>query len=1065
MTTPPPPKPDFETLFAATPALYVVLLPDPPRFTILAATEAYARATMTRLDEIVGRGIFDVFPDNPADPHATGSINLRASLERVVATRLPDRRAVQQYDVRRPAESGGAFEERWWSARSTPVFGPDGELAYILHAIEDVTERKHLEEQRQLFAALVENSSDFIAIADAGGRPLYINPAGRRMVGLSPEHPVGETQIVDYYPTEERTFATEVIGKTMLESGHWSGETTLRHWKTGETIPVSKERFLIRDVTTGRLLGMGTVTRDISEARRIARQREDLLSQMRESEERFRLTIDEAPIGMALVTLDGRFVRVNRALCEILAYSPAELLALTLSAITHPDDRDADADLALTGQLARGEIPRYQVAKRCLRKDGQTVDIMLSASLLRDHDGAPLYYIAQMEEITERKRAEEALRRSEAQFRGLIERMPDGVFVNSGGRVAYANSALGRLLGYDDATALLGQMIEELYHPDDHRLIAERTRVLQAGGGVPPRELRMVRRDQSLCSVETTAILVQFDDRPGILVIVRDLTERKRAEEALRVSEAKYSGIVAIAADAIISIDDDQRITIFNDGAEKIFGYSRSEAVGAPLDMLIPQPFRADHRRHVAGFAAGGVTARRMGEPMTTIAGRRKNGEEFPAEAAISKLQVGDKTLLTVALRDITDRRRVEREQQLLAEAGVVLGATLDYEQTLATVARLAVRNFADWCVVEVMEEQAQLRRLKVVSADPANAALCDQLEHMPLDRDRPYLIRSVVETRQSLLMERISPEQLKWGAQGAEHLRVLIAIDPVSLMALPLLMRGELLGTLTFISSTPARLYAAADLRMAQALAERAAMAIENARLYRASVQAAQLRDQVLSVVAHDLRNPLSTIRLQAAGLQRTGSEPERRSQRPRELIDRAAARMNRLIQDLLDVARMEAGQLTVERVQLAAAELTREAAEMQRPLAASSSLELRVEVAPDLPELWGDRHRLLQVFENLIGNAIKFTPPGGRITIGARPREHEVLFWVADTGCGIGSDGLTRVFDRFWQAARTDRQGAGLGLPITKGIVEAHGGRIWVESAPGQGSTFFFALASSTG
>jgi signal transduction histidine kinase len=168
----------------------------------------------------------------------------------------------------------------------------------------------------------------------------------------------------------------------------------------------------------------------------------------------------------------------------------------------------------------------------------------------------------------------------------------------------------------------------------------------------------------------------------------------------------------------------------------------------------------------------------------------------------------------------------------------------------------------------------------------------------------------------------------------------------------------------------------------------------------------------------------------------------------------------MNRLIQDLLDVARMEAGQLTVERAQLSAGGLIAEAVDMQRPLASSSSLELRVDVDPDVAEVWGDRNRLLQVFENLIGNAIKFTQAGGRITAGATSRDDEVVFWVADTGDGIPSEHLPRVFDRFWQATRTGREGAGLGLPIAKGIVEAHGGRIWAESTAGSGSTFFFTI-----
>jgi signal transduction histidine kinase len=269
--------------------------------------------------------------------------------------------------------------------------------------------------------------------------------------------------------------------------------------------------------------------------------------------------------------------------------------------------------------------------------------------------------------------------------------------------------------------------------------------------------------------------------------------------------------------------------------------------------------------------------------------------------------------------------------------------------------------------------------------------------------------------------------------------------------------MHGQLLGSIALISSNPSHVYGPGDLRLAEALADRAAMAIENARLYSASVHATQLRDQVLGVVAHDLRSPLSNILMATSASMRRDSEPERRSM---EVIERAARRMNRLIQDLLDVALMEAGQLTIERAQLSAGGLVLEAVEMQRQLASSSSLELRVEVDPDVPDVLGDRDRLLQVFENLIGNAIKFTKAGGRITAGAASRDHDVVFWVADTGYGIASENLPRVFDRFWQATRAGRQGAGLGLAITKGIVEAHGGRIWVESEAGRGTTFFFAL-----
>jgi signal transduction histidine kinase len=171
----------------------------------------------------------------------------------------------------------------------------------------------------------------------------------------------------------------------------------------------------------------------------------------------------------------------------------------------------------------------------------------------------------------------------------------------------------------------------------------------------------------------------------------------------------------------------------------------------------------------------------------------------------------------------------------------------------------------------------------------------------------------------------------------------------------------------------------------------------------------------------------------------------------------------MNQLIQDLLDVSLIETGQLPIQRARLSGGDLVVEAVEAQKMLATSSSVELRLDVAKDVGEIWGEHDRLVQVFENLIGNAVKFTAAGGWITVGAASNDQEVVFWVADSGSGIEPGNLPRVFDRFFQATRGDRRGAGLGLPIAKGIVEAHGGQIWVESTLGQGTTFFFSIPRS--
>jgi len=168
-------------------------------------------------------------------------------------------------------------------------------------------------------------------------------------------------------------------------------------------------------------------------------------------------------------------------------------------------------------------------------------------------------------------------------------------------------------------------------------------------------------------------------------------------------------------------------------------------------------------------------------------------------------------------------------------------------------------------------------------------------------------------------------------------------------------------------------------------------------------------------------------------------------------------------LIQDLLDVSRIEAGSLSLRCADTDTAALLSAAIEGQHPLASAGKIDLVTEIAAPLPKIAADQDRLMQVFENLIGNAIKFTDPGGTITVGARPDGDNVLFWVSDTGGGMRQEDLPRVFDRFWRAEEGAKHGAGLGLPIAKGVVEAHGGRIWVESTLNSGTTFSFTIPAT--
>jgi PAS domain S-box-containing protein len=406
---------------------------------------------------------------------------------------------------------------------------------------------------------------------------------------------------------------------------------------------------------------------------------------------------------------------------------------------------------------------------------------------------------------------------------------------------------------------------------------------------------------------------------------------------------------------------------------------------------------------------------------------------------------------------DVTPRKRLEDESAFLAEIGSILASTLEFEATLTSIGEAVTRALVDVCIVYIVDDDGEVRRVKAVARSPSQEWICEVLMQRPIAR-RAHAIWSELEAHRSVLLERVSPELIASLAQDEVHLRALRAMDPRSSVVVPLLARGKLVGAMVFVSLAPSRAYAPADVRFAERIGERAALAIENARLYAEARRAIKARDDVLGVVAHDLRNPLGSILLQAELLRHPGAEASRK---PAEMIERSARRMNRLIQDLLDVARMDGGRLSVELSRVAAADLVGDTVDGQRALAKAASLELRAEVARGVPEVWADRDRVQQVLENLIGNAVKFTGPGGTISVGAAPRQDEVLFWVTDTGAGIAGEDLPHVFDRFWQAGRNGRRGAGLGLAIAKGIVEAHGGRIWVESTPGRGSTFFFTLA----
>nr|WP_225937706.1 ATP-binding protein [Myxococcus sp. RHSTA-1-4] len=544
-------------------------------------------------------------------------------------------------------------------------------------------------------------------------------------------------------------------------------------------------------------------------------------------------------------------------------------------------------------------------------------------------------------------------------------------------------------------------------------------------------------------------------------LLVRTLRERRRRHEEAALSETKLSGIISIAADAIIVLDAGQRISIFNRGAEAIFGYRAEEALGQPLSLLLPERFRAPHEAQVWGFSQGPDVARHMGE-RRAVFGRRKDGEEFPAEAAISRLEVQGHALMTVVLRDVSERERRQREQRFLSQASATLAESLDSRVTTERLVRLCVPEFADGCALYLVQE-GHARLVALSDVDPARReALLAAAERSPVPLDSPSGIAHVIRSGQPELLEAVSEERVRALSQADSSYAMLSQVGCCSALAVPLRARGRSIGALAMMVRSSHRVYGPSELALAEELARRSALAIDNARLYAEAQQATRTRDEVLGVVAHDLRNPLNTVVLTARLLQRQLGRAQAGSDTLRgvEAVLDSARRMDRLIQDLLDVVRMEAGTLGVSTSPCSAARLVQDAADAVRALAGDARLRLDIRMEGEPGLVRADPDRMLQVFGNLVGNAIKFTPAGGGITLGVAPREEVVLFWVEDTGPGIPEEQLPRLFERYWQARPEERRGAGLGLSIVKRLVEAHGGRIWARSTPGRGSTFCFTL-----
>jgi len=422
--------------------------------------------------------------------------------------------------------------------------------------------------------------------------------------------------------------------------------------------------------------------------------------------------------------------------------------------------------------------------------------------------------------------------------------------------------------------------------------------------------------------------------------------------------------------------------------------------------------------------------------------------------------------LVMTFTRDITRKKREQQGAELLSEASRVLSSTLDYERTLETVARLAVGDLADWCAVDLVQPGGAVRQAVVAHVDEAKIKWAKELnKQYPPDYDGPTGVGHVIRTGQPEIYAEISDEMLNAGARDPHHLEIMRQLQIKSALVVPMIARGQTVGALTLISTRKGRRYGDADLALATELATRAAIAIDNAQLYRSALAASEAKSAFLATMSHELRTPLNAI-IGYQSLLKEGIDGSLNKSQLAQLsrIRASADHLLGLIDEILTFSRVEAGKEVVRLEEEELRAVVDEAVTMVRPLAEAKKLELRADASDG--RLLTDGGKLRQILLNLLSNAVKFTDRGS-ITVRAREDDNGTEFRIIDTGIGIAAENLDKIFEPFWQVEQSSTRragGTGLGLTVSRSLARLLGGDVTVESRFGEGTTFIITLPAKT-
>jgi PAS domain S-box-containing protein len=857
---------------------------------------------------------------------------------------------------------------------------------------------------RARLAALVESSADAIVGETLDGIVTDWNPAAERMYGYRADEVVGKP-LRQLVPPERLAEATEILRRARTGESVVEFET-VRRTKDGRQFDISLTVSPVWS-ESGEIIATSAIVRDIT-------QRKDYERNLAASEALFRAAFENAPIGMALIGPDERTLQVNRAICEMLGYTEEELLATSLRCLTHPEDVAVNLDLV--GSALSGEIDSYELEKRYVRKDRQIVWAHLSVSLVRDDTGSPIYFISQMQDISERKAAAAELQATHQQTRDVLERITDGFCAfDREWHFTYLNDPAARMIG-QPREDILGKNIWETFPAIAESPLFAAYHQAMAEGATTNIEF--------FYPPNTTWFDIRAYPSPnGLSVFFRDVTESRRLALDLHASEAKYRTLVEQLPVVVYQLAVDvhqtplyfspQVVELLRSTPERL--HSRTEHW---LDYVHP-----DDRARVALEDAAQSDAE--GEERFRSEYRLLRDDDTYVWVRDECVPVCDDAGAIVAwqgvLMDISDGIEAEEAQSRLAAIvegaeDAVISRTLD--GTITSWNRGAERLYGYRADEMIGQSVTRLFPEKLGS---------DSLSHPAEFYARPAYFDATRLRRDGTPID------------------VAIAISPIR----------NRNGVVTGVASITR------DITERKRASEKLRAALEDAR---AGIRA---KDLFLAMMSHELRTPLQAVLGYADFLlhgQQDGLTAEQREDIG--YIHQGAGRMVALVDQMLDLSRMEAGRLEIASEPVELAEVIEQVRQDIAPQAAAKSLAFEISVQPGLPPALGDPVRLRQVLLNLVDNAVKFTDQGS-VRLVARSTAEGLAIAVTDTGIGISAAAQPHIFEEFRQVdGNLTRRygGAGLGLAIGKRLAEQMGGSISVSSQPGAGSTFTLQLKAST-